>query len=129
MNVPKNLFYTKEHEWIKIEANKGIVGITEHAQHALGDITFVELPKPEREVNQFDKIATIESVKAVSDVFSPVSGKITKLNDTLANSPEQINQDCYSSGWLFELEIKDVTEKDNLMDAEKYTEFLKTQEE
>ncbi len=128
MNVPENLFYTKEHEWIKIEADKGIIGITDHAQNSLGDITFVELPEVDSQVKQFDKIATIESVKAVSDVYSPVSGKIIKINDTVTNNPEQINQSPYENGWLFEAEIKELTEKENLMDAGKYKEFLKKQE-
>jgi len=128
MNVPENLFYTKEHEWVKIEGSRGTIGITDHAQHSLGDITFVEMPAKDAAFNQFDKISTVESVKAVSDVYSPMSGKVIEINEKLNSNPELINQEPYSQGWICVVEIKDSGETKNLMDTESYKEFLKTQE-
>jgi glycine cleavage system H protein len=128
MNVPENLFYTKEHEWVKIEGNKGTIGITDHAQHSLGDITFIEMPAKDAAFSQFDKIATVESVKAVSDVYSPMSGKVIEINEKLNSNPELVNQEPYGRGWICVVEIRVPGETKNLMDTESYKEFLKTQE-
>ncbi len=103
MKVEKGLFYTKEHEWARIENGKATVGITDYAQHQLGDIVYVELPEIGREVKQGEKIGVIESVKAVSELFSPLSGKITEVNEALKDQPELINQEPYGRGWIIKL--------------------------
>ncbi|MBI5874187.1 MAG: glycine cleavage system protein GcvH [Candidatus Omnitrophica bacterium] len=123
MNIPNGLFYTKEHEWVKIDGDIGTVGITDYAQHALGDVTFVELPKTGIVVKQFQGLATIESVKAASDIFSPVSGKILEVNSKVENTPALINQTCYQDGWIAKIKIKDRSETNNLMDAAAYKKF------
>ena len=124
MNIPDNLYYTKEHEWVLIEGNKGKVGITDYAQSHLGDITYVELPEAGKEVKQFDSLASVESVKAASDIYAPLSGKVLEVNKTLEASPESVNKAAYAEGWMALLEIKDESEKDKLMDAGKYKEYL-----
>lgn len=128
MNIPDNLYYTKEHEWVKIEGDTATIGITDYAQHALGDVTFVELPKIGSGVKQFSGIATVESVKAASDIFSPLSGEVLEINLKLENDPAKVNQACYTDGWIARIKIKDASEKKNLMDAaayKKYAEGLK----
>ena len=127
MNIPQDLFYTKEHEWARIEGNLATVGIADYAQSSLGDITFTELPKVGDEVKQFEKISTIESVKAVSDVYAPVSGKIVKINEDLINSPEVINQSPHEKGWFVVIEIKDEKEKEKILTSQAYEEYLKGQ--
>lgn len=124
MNIPENLLYTKEHEWAKIEGSVATVGITDYAQHSLGDITFVELPKIGNSIEQFKFLATVESVKAASDVYAPLSGKIVKVNDSLANSPELINQSSYESGWIAQIQLSNPKEKDNLMVASDYKKHV-----
>ncbi len=124
MNVPDELLYTKEHEWIRIEDNLGTIGITDYAQDALGDVTFVELPKIGDSIRQFEAFASVESVKAVSDVYAPVSGKIIKINEGLLKSPELINQSPYGEGWMVVIEIADEKEKEDLMSASEYRKYL-----
>lgn len=124
MNVPDGLLYTKEHEWIRIEDNLGIIGITDYAQDALGDVTFVELPKIGDGIRQFEVFASVESVKAVSDVYAPVSGKIIKINEGLLESPELINQSPYGEGWMVVLETYNEKEKKDLMSASEYRKYL-----
>ncbi|MEW5758517.1 MAG: glycine cleavage system protein GcvH [Candidatus Omnitrophota bacterium] len=126
MSVLDSLFYTKDHEWIKIEGNVGTMGITNHAQEALGDVTFIELPKIGNLYKKGDIIATVESVKAASDVYAPMSGKIVKVNDALKNTPETINKSPYENGWFCVIELTDLAEKNNLMPADNYREYLKT---
>ncbi|MDD4956903.1 MAG: glycine cleavage system protein GcvH [Candidatus Omnitrophica bacterium] len=123
--VPEDLRYSKEHEWVRAEGDEAIMGITDHAQSALGDITFVELPEVGVEVKAPESIATIESVKAASDVYAPVSGKIVKVNGLLADSPEIINSSPYEEGWLCRIKMSNSSELDGLMDAAAYTEYLK----
>ncbi|MFH2138684.1 MAG: glycine cleavage system protein GcvH [Candidatus Omnitrophota bacterium] len=125
MNIPENLLYTKEHEWVKIEGKRATMGIDDYAQSSLGDITFIELPKVGDICKQFEQFATVESVKAASDVYAPMSGKIVKVNDDVQNSPEMINQDPYEKGWFVVIELSDEGEKDNLMNLTKYQEYLK----
>jgi glycine cleavage system H protein len=117
------LKYTKEHEWIKVEGNLATVGITHYAQEKLADIVFVELPKIGKILKQGETLAVLESVKAVSDVFSPVSGEVTEVNETLVDKPELINQKPYSKGWIARLRAKDLKELDDLMTAREYEEF------
>lgn len=124
MDVPEKLLYTKEHEWARLEGNLATVGITDFAQHALGDITFVELPKLGAEMEQGKFLSTVESVKAASDVYAPFSGKIVKINETLAAQPELINQSPYEKGWIATIEIKDADEKDNLISADEYKKHI-----
>lgn len=121
-----SVYFTKEHEWIKVSEGTGLIGISEHAAHELGDITFVELPKVGKVVKQFEMVASIESVKAASDIYSPVSGKITKINDTLDSTPEIVNESAEEAGWMAEIEIGDLGELKNLMSQEEYGEYLKT---
>lgn len=125
MEVREELFYTKEHEWLKIEGDKGKVGITAYASNTLGDITFVEVSPAGTSVSQFGNIGTIESVKAASDIFSPVSGKILEVNEKLINSPEIINTSPYDDGWLVVVELSNPDEVKNLMTAEQYKEYIK----
>ena len=124
MNVPGNLFYKKEHEWVKIEGNSATMGITDYAQSSLGDITFVELPKIGQAAKQFGRISTVESVKAASDVYAPLSGKAAKINDSLSNTPELINKSPYDKGWFLVIEIKDIKEKDNLLTSQAYSKYI-----
>lgn len=123
--VIDGLYYTNEHEWVKIDGETAIVGIADHAQDALGEITFVELPGIGKELQPHGELAVVESSKAASDVYSPVAGKVSEVNEQLENEPELINNDCYGQGWIAKLELKGLPELNNLMDAEKYKNFLK----
>ncbi len=124
MTIPNDLFYTENHEWISVDGKEAVVGITEHAQDELGDIVFVELPSVEEELDQFEEFGVIESVKAVSDVFMPVSGIVVEVNEELMDQPELINEDPYGSGWLIKVEVKDKSDLDELMDSSEYKEFI-----
>jgi len=121
MPYPTNLKYTKEHEWIDLAT--GQVGITHHAQESLGDIVFVELPKPGAEVVAGKSFGTVESVKAVSDLFAPVSGTVTAINDSLATAPEQVNKDPHGA-WMITLKVKDPKEAAKLLSAADYEKFV-----
>lgn len=123
MNIEKGLFYTKEHEWVKIEANQATIGISDYAQHSLGDITFVELPKIGDELKQFKIFSTVESVKAASDVYAPLSGKIVKVNEEIVSNPQAINQSPYKEGWFIVIEIENEDEKKNLLNDSDYKEY------
>jgi len=128
MENPSDRKYTKEHEWIKVDGEIGIVGITDYAQHSLTDIVFVELPEIGKQVEQFKQLGVLESVKSVSDVYAPVSGEVIEVNEDLANSPEKINEIPFNEGWLAKIRVKDKKELENLMSAEQYEEYLKTVE-
>ena len=119
-----DVFFTREHEWIRIEGGNGTVGITGYAVEQLGDITFVEMPDDDAEVRVDDESANIESVKAASPVYAPVSGRIVEVNSDLEETPETINQDPYGAGWIFKLEMTDADELDALMDGDAYEAFL-----
>jgi glycine cleavage system H protein len=121
---PKEFRYTKEHEWVKAEGGRARVGITDHAQSELGDIVYVELPAEGREVKQGETLATVESVKAVSDVYAPVSGKVVEVNRKLEAEPELINKSPHEQGWLAIIEMSDSKELERLMTAEEYERFL-----
>lgn len=123
--VREDLKYTKTHEWLKIEGKNVVVGITDHAQSELTDIVFVELPEIGKEVKRGDELCVVESVKSVSEIYSPLSGKVVKVNNKLDDSPEIINESPYDNGWLLELEIKDKSEIDSLLDAETYKKMKK----
>ena len=121
-----DLYFSKEHEWVKISGTTATVGISDHAAHELGDITFVELPQVGKTVKQFETLAAIESVKAASDIYSPVSGKVTAINETLENAPEVVNESAEEAGWICTLEIADPAEVKNLLTRAEYDEYLKT---
>ena len=124
MNVPSDLKYTKEHEWVKLEGNVATVGITEWAQGELGDIVFVELPQVGDTVEQMGAFGTIEAVKAVSDLFAPVSGKIKEINSALDDDPMVINRDPYGDGWMIKIELSNIPEVEQLLDATGYTGLI-----
>ena len=124
MDVEDLYLYTKEHEWINIEDGTATIGISDYAQESLGDITFVELPGVGDEVEQFEEFATIESVKAASDIFSPMSGEVVEVNGALESKPALINKSCYEKGWLIKIKVSDIEERSNLMTAEEYRSFL-----
>ena len=126
--IPKDNLYTIDHEWVRIEGNKAEVGITDHAQKALGDIVFVELPDIEDEINAGDEFGSIESVKAVSSLFMPMSGRIIAVNTELKDGPEIINEECYDEGWLIRLELSNQDESPELLSADDYKEFLLDEE-
>ena len=121
-----SMYFSKEHEWVKVEGGVGTVGISDHAAHELGDITFVELPKIGASVKQFGLLGSIESVKAASDIFAPVSGKVVKVNDELELAPEAVNESAESAGWMAQVEIADEAELKNLMTQAQYDDYLKT---
>ncbi len=126
MEIMEHYLYTKEHEWINIEDNIGTVGITDYAQNALGDITYVELPQVDQEVEQFEQFVSVESVKAASDIFCPMSGRVMEVNTKLEDQPGSINKDCYDKGWIAKIEIKDADEAAHLMSAEDYRNYLES---
>ena len=124
MEVPKDLKYTQEHEWIRIDGKKAVVGITEFAQEQLGDIVFVELPELGKDIKGKDGCMLLESVKAASDIYMPVSGKIIALNMALEDEPELINQDAYGAGWLFRVAPENILDIETLMSLAEYEESL-----
>jgi len=119
-------YFSKEHEWVKVKEGIGAVGISEHAAHELGDITFVELPHMGNSVKQFGLLGSIESVKAASDIYAPVSGKVIKVNEALETAPEIVNESAEDAGWMAWIEIADESELKNLMTREQYDAYLKT---
>jgi glycine cleavage system H protein len=118
-------YYSKDHEWVEIEGNVGVIGITDYAQHQLGDITFIEMPEVGSEIKQFSIFCTIESVKAASDVYAPVSGKIKEINEVLEDTPEIINKNPEREGWIAKVEVSNLGELDNLMNKSAYEEYVK----
>lgn len=123
--APENLFYTKDHEWAEIKGDIATIGITDYAQHSLGEITFVELPALNKKLNVHESLAVVESSKAASDVYSPLTGQVIEINEELSLKPELINQDCYKQGWLCKLKVSKPDTK-HLMNAKQYEEYLKT---
>ncbi|OEF99615.1 glycine cleavage system protein H [Vulcanibacillus modesticaldus] len=127
--IKQELKYSKEHEWVEVIGdNKVRVGITDYAQNALGDIVFVELPEVDDEVTINDTFGSVESVKAVSDIYSPVSGTVVEVNTSLEDSPELINEDPYGNGWIVVIELNDSSELDELLSSEEYETFIKEEE-
>ena len=124
MDIDEHVLYSKEHEWVSIDGEVATVGISDYAQESLGDITFVELPQVDDEVEQFGELASVESVKAASDIFSPMSGQIIEVNENLEDKPGLINKSPYDKGWLVKIAIIDLEEKNNLMTAEEYEMFI-----
>ena len=124
MAVPSELKYSKEHEWVKVEGNIVTIGITDFAQNELGDIVFVELPEVDDEVSEGETFGSVESVKTVSELYSPVSGKITEINEDLEDEPEAVNESPYEKAWMVKVELSDESEIDALMDANGYQEMI-----
>jgi len=122
--VRDGLKYAEAHEWLKIQGDTAIIGITDHAQAELTDIVFVELPEIGKEVKKGEELCVVESVKSVSEIYSPISGKVVNVNKKLDDSPETINESPYDDGWLVELEIKNKSEIDSLLDAESYKKMI-----
>ena len=124
MPSPTDRCYTKEHEWVRVENDLGTVGVTDYAQDQLGDIVYLDLPSPGTQVKQLDKLGEIESVKAVSDLYSPVSGEVVEVNQEVIDRPELVNQSPYEEGWLVRLRLADPAEVDGLLAAEQYDELI-----
>ena len=129
MEIPEGLKYSKEHEWVLVEDRIAIIGITEYAQQELGDIVYVELPEVGEKIVKDDPFGAVESVKAVSDIYAPVSGTVTEVNDSLPDSPETINDDAYGDGWMIKVEMTDKDDLKDLMSAEEYAEYVEQQKE
>ena len=123
--LPNELLYTKQHEWLEVNGNHATLGITDHAQELLGDIVFVELPEVNSTHNASDSLGVIESTKAASDFYAPITGTITKVNHELVSNPEIINQDPYQQGWLCKIQINNSSEPDQLLTAEQYQDLIK----
>ncbi|MEW6061362.1 MAG: glycine cleavage system protein GcvH [Bacteroidota bacterium] len=124
MNFPEELKYTKDHEWIRIEGNIGTVGITDYAQSELGDVVFVELPAVGKKVEFGQSFGTVEAVKAVSDLYSPVTGEVTEINKEIQDSPELVNKEPYERGWMIKVKLANIEEVKNLLDAEAYKKLI-----
>ncbi len=121
---PDNLRYTKEHEWVRVESGTGTIGITDHAQHELGDIVYVDLPKIGATIDQGKTIGSVESVKAVSDIYSPVSGEVVEINEMLTQSPEKLNEDPHGAAWLVKVRLTSPEEIKSLMSAADYQTYI-----
>ena len=124
MSYPGNYKYTKEHEWVHVEGEIGTVGITHHAQSELGDIVFVELPKPGSKISKGETFGSVESVKAVSDIYSPVSGEVTEVNEALSSNPEKLNEDPHGNAWLAKVKLSAPGEINGLLSAADYEKYI-----
>ena len=129
MEFPEGLKYSKEHEWVLVEGTSATIGITEYAQEELGDIVFVELPDVGEKIVKDDPFGAVESVKAVSDIYAPVSGEVMETNEILPDNPETINDDPYGDGWMVRVELSDIDDLKDLMDADEYAEYVAQQKE
>jgi len=123
---PENYRYTKEHEWVSVEGSTGIIGITDHAQHELGDIVYVDLPKPGTVLIAGKTLGSVESVKAVSDIYTPISGEVLSVNEELTTTPEKLNEDPHGSAWLVKVKLSSPKEIEDLMDAAAYKKYIGT---
>ncbi len=124
MTFPENISYTKEHEWVRVEGEIGVVGITDYAQGELGDIVFVELPAKGKQVKQGETFGTIEAVKAVSDLYAPLSGEVVEVNSELEKKSELVNKEPYTSGWMLKIKVKNSAELAGLLDVKKYRDLI-----
>lgn len=128
-NVPEDLHYSKDHEWVRVEGDAAVIGITDYAQNSLGDVVYVELPKVAEEFAANESFGSVESVKAVSEVFSPVSGTVAGVNDALNDEPEKVNGDPYGEGWMIKIRMSNSGEVDSLLTAAEYEDFTKAETE
>lgn len=124
MNIPEDLRYSKEHEWVRVQGNAATVGITDYAQDKLGEVVFVELPEEGEEAVKDEPFGSIESVKSVNDVFAPVSGRVTEINDPLVDSPELVNDDPYGEGWMIRVELSSADDLKDLLTAKQYAAYI-----
>lgn len=124
MNIPSDCKYTKEHEWVRVDNSSATIGITDYAQHQLGDVVFVELPEEGDTTNKGEALGVVESVKAVSDIYAPVSGEISEINSALKEAPETLNTDCYDTAWLVKIDMATLEELDDLLTPEQYAAHL-----
>jgi len=129
MEIPTGLKYSKEHEWVATEGSVATIGITDHAQDQLGEIVYVELPAVGEKISKDDPFGVVESVKAVSDIYAPISGTVVEVNEDLPESPEIVNEDPYGDGWLVKVKISDTTDFDDLLDHEEYEELVAKESE
>ena len=128
-NVPEDLHYSKDHEWVRVDGGEAIIGITDYAQNSLGDVVYVELPKTGDEFAANEAFGSVESVKAVSEVFTPVTGTVAQINESLADEPEAVNSDPYGSGWMIRIKMSNAGEVDSLLTAAEYEDFTKAESE
>jgi glycine cleavage system H protein len=128
-NVPEGLHYSKDHEWLKVEGDTATVGITDHAQSSLGDVVYVELPKVGDTFGAHDTFGSVESVKAVSELFLPVAGEVTAVNESLNDEPEKVNGDPYGDGWMVRVRLSNAGEVDGLLNAAEYEDYIKSEAE
>jgi glycine cleavage system H protein len=128
-NVPENLHYSKDHEWVRVDGDIAIIGITDYAQNSLGDVVYVELPKPGEDFSANEPFGSVESVKAVSEMFTPVSGSVVEINETLSDEPEKVNSDPYGEGWMIRVRMATPGEVDSLLTAAEYEDFTKAESE
>lgn len=126
MSVLEGLYYTEQHEWVKVDGDVVVIGISDHAQELLGEITYVELPEVGFAVDAGGELAVVESSKAASDIYAPVSGEVVEVNDELDSTPELINNNCYEGGWICKIKVADASNIESLMDSAAYEAFLKT---
>jgi glycine cleavage system H protein len=128
-NVPENLHYSKDHEWVRVDGDIAIIGITDYAQNSLGDVVYVELPKAGEDFSANEPFGSVESVKAVSEMFTPVSGSVVEVSESLADEPEKVNSDPYGDGWMIRLRMSTPGEVDSLLTAAEYEDFTKAESE
>ena len=128
-NVPEDLHYSKDHEWVRVDGDQAIIGITDYAQNSLGDVVYVELPKAGDEFAANESFGSVESVKAVSEVFTPIAGSVVTINESLADEPETVNSDPYGAGWMIRLKMANPGEVDSLLTAAEYEDFTKAESE
>ena len=124
MSIPNNLKYTKEHEWILVEGNIGTIGVTDYAQGELGDVVYIDIDPTISEIKKGESIGTIEAVKTVSDIYAPYTGKVIEINESLKDSPEDVNSDPYGKGWMIKVEVSDASELTDLLDASAYQALI-----
>ena len=129
MEIPQGLKYSKEHEWVATEDSVATIGITDHAQDQLGEIVFVELPAVGEKISKDDPFGVVESVKAVSDIYAPISGTVIEINEGLPETPEVVNEDPYGDGWLIKVKMNDASDLDDLMDSDEYAEMVASEQE
>ncbi len=127
-NIPEDLRYSEEHEWLRPAGDQVTIGITDHAQNQMGDIVFIELPEVGDEITRGEAFGTVESTKAVSELFAPISGRIVEINDTLVDAPEAINEDPYGDGWMVRIEPTDLSDLDEMMTSEAYQELVESED-
>lgn len=128
-NVPEDLHYSKDHEWVRVDGDQAIIGITDYAQNSLGDVVYVELPKAGDQFGANEPFGSVESVKAVSEVFTPIAGSVVTINESLADEPENVNNDPYGGGWMIRLKMDNASAVDSLLTAAEYEDFTKAESE